>query len=68
MRIRSPAAPAEGMIGVIELCMQWTRPIQMFELPVPREGITVEEAKTITARRLGIHEALSREMQARRIA
>ena len=48
--------------------MQWTRPIMVFQIPVTREGITVQDVKTLPLRRLGIHAELDEELEVRRIA
>ena len=48
--------------------MQWTRPTMVFQIPVTREGITVQDVKTLSFRRLGIHAELEEELQVRRIA
>ena len=48
--------------------MQWTRPITVFQIPVTREGITVQDVKTLSLRRLGIYAELDEELQVRRIA
>ena len=44
---------ADYNAGIIEVHVQWYRPLRFFRLWVPQVGITVLETKQITLRRMG---------------